>query len=291
MDETLDKDTQEVIQKKSNNSIVSIILSIVIIGMGIYGVKYGNFDGVSKSELERSYTQTSEISFNSLSSVQKNKYVSKDKYLEDIDKLESMPPKTIEKVVEKIVYKDKIVKSEPKEIIVEKIVETKAKEIIVEKIVYKDKIVVSNPRVIEKLIEKTVYKDKTIDRSKFDVFRCYGMSPSGYRLTSQCISGLKKFLKKNTDAKYFEVIAVMNPKDFRTIMILEQKTDLLEQLDLNKKQVSKLKDLSSVGLDKLRVVETIWEVKKILGKQTIVVPVSYNVNSNKYRGTVLRAYK
>ncbi len=117
------------------------------------------------------------------------------------------------------------------------------------------------------------------------------MKPSGYMLTRQCESGLKKFLKKNSDAKYFEVIAVMNPKDFRTIKILEQKTDLLSQIDLNKKQVSQLKELSSVGLDKLRVVETMWQVKKVLGRQTIVVPVSYNVKSTVYRGTVLRAYK
>ena len=52
-----------------------------------------------------------------------------------------------------------------------------------------------------------------------------------------------------------------------------------------------LKHLVAVGLDKLRVNETIWEVKKILGRKANVVPVSYDVNSHHYRGTVVRAYK
>ena len=278
MDDTLNQKTQPPTPvEKSTFPIINVILAVVILGMGIYGFKNGNFDGISKKELEKNYIQKDKITFDLLNRVEKNNYVSKDTYLKEIDKLENKQPKIVEKIIEKIVYKDKIIESKPK-------------EVKVEKIVYKDKIVESDPRVIEKLIEKTVYKDRTIDKTKFDVFKCYGMSPSGYRMTSKCTSGLKKFLIKNKNAKYFEVIAVMNPKDFRTIMILEQKTDLLTQLDLNKKQVSTLKELSTVGLDKLRVVETMWEVKKALGRQTIVVPVSYNVSSKKYRGTVLRAY-
>jgi len=283
MEDTLNQKTQPVkTQENSSSPMLSIVLVVVILGMAIYGYMNGNFDGISKKELQSNYTKNSDISFSLIASAEKQNYISKDKYLDKIDELKNVPPKTVEKVVEKIVekiiYKDKIIEAKPK-------------EVKVEKVIYKDKIIKSDPMIVEKLIEKTVYKDKIIDKSKFDVYKCYGMSPSGYRMSSKCTKGLKSFLKKNAEAKYFEVIAVMNPKDFRTLMILEQKTDLLSQIDLNEKQVSKLKELSSVGLDKLRVVETMWEVKKILGKQTIVVPVSYNVNSEKYRGTVLRAYK
>jgi len=295
MDDTLNQDNKDNLNnsevKGSGNLILNIVLVIVILAMAVFGYLFGNFGSISKNQLENEYIKKSQISFNKITASEKMNYIPKDKYLDEIDKLKKQESKIVEKIVEveKIVYKDKVVTSKPK--IVEKIVERIVyKDKIIkgkDKIVYKEKIIESNPRTIE----KTVYKDRQIDKSKFNTFRCYGMNPSGYRLTSKCISNLKKFLDKNKSAKYFEVIAVMNPKDFRTIMILEQKTHLLSQLDLNKKQVKTLKNLSSVGLDKLRVVETMWEVKKILGKKTIVVPVSYNVNSNKYRGTVLRAYK
>jgi (2Fe-2S) ferredoxin len=284
MEDTLNQRTQPPSNKDDNSSnpTVSIVLLVVIIGMGIYGYMKGNFNGISKKELRDDYTLNSEITFNSIGIAEQNRYMLKDTYNEEINKLKNKEPKVVEKIIEKIVYKDKIK---------EKVVQTKPKEVLIERVIYKNKIVEKDPKVVEKIVQKTIYKDKTIDKSKFEVFKCYGMSSSRYRITSKCATGLKEFLLKNKDAKYFEVIAVMNPKDFRTIMILEQKTDLLSQIDLNKKQVANLKELSSVGLDKLRVVETIWEVKKVLGKQTVVVPVSYKVNSKKYRGTVLRAYK
>jgi predicted RND superfamily exporter protein len=286
MEDTLNQRTQPSSPshepENSSNPILVLLLVAVIIGMGIYGYTKGNFEGVTKEELNEKYTLNSDISFDSIGIAEQNKYISKDEHKKEINKLKNKEPRVVEKVVEKVVYKDKIK---------EKIVQGKSTEVKVEKIVYKDKIIKQNPKVVEKLVERTIYKDRTIDKSKFNFFSCYGMKPSGYTLDKKCANGLKKFLKKNSDAKYFEVIAVMNPKDFRTIKILEQKIDLLNQIDLNKRQVSKLKELSSVGLDKLRVVETIWQVKKILGRDTIVVPVSYNVKSSIHRGTVLRAYK
>jgi len=280
MEDRLNQRTEPQSQEieSSNNPLVALLLSAVIIGMGVYGYTKGNFEGISKKELKENYTLNSEIRFDSIGIAEQNKYIPRDLYKEVVNKLKNKEPR----VIEKIVYKDKIK---------EKIIAGKTTQVKVEKIVYKDKIVKQDPRVIEKLVEKTIYKDRTIDKSKYNFFSCYGMKPSGYALTTKCASGLKKFLKKNSDAAYFEVIAVMNPKDFRTIKILEQKTDLLSQIDLNKRQVSQLKELSSVGLDKLRVVETMWQVKKVLGRDTIVVPVSYNVKSSIHRGTVLRAYK
>ncbi len=291
MDNKLEQNNQNSVgSKKTSSNIFNIILSIIILIMFFVAFKYGNFGSISKKELEANYIKKTELSFNNLSSFEKNNYISMDKYLFEVDKLKNQEEKIVykEKIIkpkEKVIYKEKIVKAEPKIIYKDKIIESEPQ--IIEKTIYKDKIIESEPQIIEKII----YKDKIIDKSKFNVFRCYGMSPSGYRMSAKCETNLKKFLQENKSAKFFEVIAVMNPKDFRTIMILEQKTDLLKELDLNKKQVETLKNLSTVGLDKLRVVETIWGVKKALGKKTIVVPVPYNVYSKKYRGTVLRAYK
>jgi len=285
--------------------------------MGIYGYLFGNFDGISKQTLGNEYVKKSEISFNTMSANEQHNYIKKDKYLDEIDQLKNIEPKVVEKIVEveKIVYKDKIVEVEkivekivPVEKIVEKIVYKdkiiEAEPKIIEKIVYKDKEVSAEPKIVEKIIykdkviqgkekiiEKVIVQDRIIDKSKFNTFRCYGMSPSGFRLTTSCAANLKKFLEKNSDSKYFEVIGVMNPKDFRSIVILKQKLELLKELDLSAEQVDTLKDLVAVGLDKLRVNETIWEVKKILGRQAAVVPVSYDVHSKNVRGTVLRAYK
>ena len=259
MNNTLEEDTQNSVEPKSQTSLIlNVILAIVILAMGIYGFMYGNIGSISKNDLDNDYIKKTDVSFNILSSSEKSRYISKSTYLDEMDKLKNQEPKIIykdkivEKLVEKIVYKDKSVI--PKEKIVEK---------LVEKVVYKDKIIKADSQIIE----KTVYRDKVIDKSKFNTFRCYGMSPSGYRMSAKCDNNLKEFLEENKSAKYFEVIAVMNPKDFRTIMIMEQKTELLKEIDLNKKQVQTLKELSTVGLDKLRVIETIWGVKKILGKK------------------------
>jgi len=310
MDDSLNQNTQEVVEESSSdNTILNVIFITVIMGMAIVGYMYGNFGSIPLEELENDYVKKSTITFNTINKNEKMNYIKKDKYLDEIDKLKNKEPKIVEveKVVEKIVNVDKIIEVEK---IVEKIVEVEkivyrdkiieAEPKIVEKIVYKDKIVMAEPKVVykdkivegeAKIIEKTVFKDVIIDKSKFNVFRCYGMSPSGYRLSPKCENGLKTFLDKNKDAKSFEVIGIMNPKDFRTIVILKQKLELLKELDLSGEQVDVLKHLVAVGLDKLRVNETIWEVKKILGRQANIAPVSYDVNSPHYRGTVVRAYK
>jgi len=314
MSDTLNQDTQDdILESGSDNTILNVIFISIIMGMAIVGYMYGNFGSVSQEELENEYVQKSTITYNTLNTNEKNNYIEKDKYLDEIDKLKNQEPKVVEKIVEveKVVEKiveverkvevvkevDKIVEVE-KIVYVDKIIEAEPK--IVEKIVYKEKIVMSEPKVIykdkvlqgdTKIVEKTVFKDVVIDKSKFNVFRCYGMSPSGYRLSHKCEQGLKKFLDKNKDAKSFEVIGIMNPKDFRTIVILKQKLELLKKLDLSGEQVDTLKHLVAVGLDKLRVNETIWEVKKILGRKANIAPVSYDVNSHHYRGTVVRAYR
>jgi len=318
MDDTLNQNTQEAIEESgSDNTILNVIFITVIMGMAIVGYVYGNFGSIPLEELRNDYVKKSTVTFNTMNANEKMNYIEKDKYLDEIDKLKNKKPKIVEKIievekvvekivevekvvekivkvdkivekiveVEKIVYKDKLIESEPK---------------IIEKIVYKDKVIMSEPKIVykdkivqgkDKVVEKTVFKDVVIDKSKFNFFRCYGMSPSGYRLSDKCERGLKKFLDKNKDAKLFEVIGVMNPKDFRTIVILKQKLELLKKLDLSGEQVDVLKHLVAVGLDTLRVNETIWEVKKILGRKANIAPVSYDVNSKQYRGTVVRAYK
>lgn len=255
--------------KKSNYNILTLILGFAVIMMAFSIYWFGSFDGISEDELKNKFIKKDNISFDNIKQSEKENYISKDKYLSEIQKIKNENVKE----VEKIVYKDKIIKTEPK--IVEK---------VVEKIVYKDKII-----EIEKIVELT--KNRDINKSNFNIFRCYGMAPSGYRLSSNCKSNLKYFLRENSDSEYFEIIAVMNESDFRTLMILKEKQELLKEIDLSVKQISKLEKITNIGLDKLRVIETMWEVKKILGNNTIVVPVSYNVNSKKNRGTIIRAYK
>ena len=184
-----------------------------------------------------------------MNAFEQNQYISKNKYLADIEKYKNIKPE----IVKEIIYKDKIILSKPQ---------------IIEKIVTKDKI-----------IEKIIPQNRVIDRSKYNVFRCYGMSSQGYRLSTQCNKNLNKFLQKNKDSQYFEVIAVFNSKDFTNKSILSEET-------------KEIKNLLRIGLGKLRVIETMWKIRQqLLNKKSIVVPVSYSVTSNKHRGTVIRAYK
>lgn len=272
-------ENQDSQNKKPKSNFLNLFLGFIIIVLAFIMYQFGNFDGISSDELKNDFIKKSDVSFRNIQN--RDDYILKSTHLSELKKSNNTNTKIVEKIVEKIVYKDKIIQSEPK---------------IIEKVVYKDKIIQSKPKILEvekivKLSPQTIYKDREINKSKFNVFKCYGMSPSNYRLSEKCTSDLKSFLKENSNSKYFEVIAVMNPADFRTIMILKQKEELLKEIDLSVEQISQLKNLTSIGLDKLRVVETMWEVKTILGKNTIVVPVSYNVNSKKNRGTIIRAYK
>lgn len=244
--------------QQSSNSIsiiINIILAIIVVTMGAIMFIYGNFGSVNKKDLQNDYIKKENITFDDLSYQEKENYISKAYHTGEIEKLKISQTDKKLNTIEKIVYKDKIIEQEPK------------------------------------IIEKVIYKDSKINRSKFNVFRCYGMLPGSYYMTDECKNGLSWFLKENSDAKYFEVIAVIDDKDFKLLKTLENNMDIIKKLNISQKDIDLIKYLSSVGLDKLRVIETLWDVKKILGKDAVIVPVSYSAKSDKNRGTVVRAYK
>ena len=237
------------IEKGYFNIIIHLVLIIIIIMLITYGYLYSNFGSVSKKELQSDYIKKESISFHALNSFEQNQYVSKNKYLTDLKKYKNIKPQ----IVKEIIYKDNVILSKPR---------------IIEKIITQDKI-----------IEKIVSQDRVINKSKFNVFRCYGMDAQRYRLSPECNKELDKFLQKNTNSQYFEIIAVFNTKDFTNNSAL-------------KKETKELRNLLKIGLGKLRVIETMWKMKQLLDdEKKIIVPVSYSVTSPKYRGTIIRAYK
>lgn len=250
-------------QQSTLQFTLNIIFFIIIIALLAAGYIYGNFDGVSKSELQSSYVKKDALTFYHIPYKEQDKYIPVKEHLKQIEEIRVKK----EKPIKEIVYKE----SKPK---------------VVEKIVYKEKTIQAKPT------KEIIYQNIKSGSSSFDTFRCYGMPRGSYYLTKECEENLDAFLEKNREAKYFEVIAVEDDTPFRTLRKLGENIDMLKGLDITKDNLDFVHKCSKNGLDKLRVNETIWNIKKKLGLDTLAVPVSYKATSKEEnRGTVVRAYR
>lgn len=250
---------EEIKEQKSNLSLIlNTVFAVIILALALIMFFYGNFGSIPKDTLDKEYIKKSDISFDDLEDETKAKYIL-------LEKAKDIAPK--------IIYKDKIIKPEPE-------------------IKYIEKVVKTAPEVVEKEVEKIIYKDNILDKTKFNVFRCYGMNAGSYYLTKECQEKLKIFITNNKNSKYFEVIGITDKLDFKLLKKVENSEQTLENLHIKEKDIQKLRALSTKGLAKLRVEETIWDVKKLLQNSTIEVsPVSYNIETEDIRGSVIRAYK
>ena len=95
---------------------------------------------------------------------------------------------------------------------------------------------------------------------------------------------LNKFLDKNKDARFFEVIGVINQTEFSVLDKLKN--------EANKKGIERISNLSQIGLSRKRVIEGTWSIKNHLGVDTNIQVVNYTITSKKNnKGFVVRAYK
>ena len=238
---------------KGNNTLSYTLIGIIIVLLGYIGYIYNSHDLLKKGELKKTYIKKESISFSDLPSYAKSDYITKYDYTKKVDQLNSK----INDLETKISANDIVTVQNKEERTVESITETK---------------------VI------TPEKDKTKAKLKFVSFKCYDMIDGGYYPSKKCVKDLNIFLDHHKDAETFEVIGVVNTKEF----------DLIRKLKdvYGNGEVARLSEFAQLGLSRKRVVEGTWVIKNHLGTKTNVQVVNYTITSKKgNKGFVVRAYK
>lgn len=260
--------------EKTNNTIGYSLIAAVVILLGYIIYIYMSHDMVKKGDLKKEYIKKDNISFNMLSSHEKGRYVGfyeHDSKISQLNQQISQLKKELQDAKENV--------QEPK--IVEKIVE-------VEKIV---KVEVPVPVEVEKSTKVVDSQDikeesaiKVIDEtlSKFNTYTCKSLEEGSVKITSVCKKQLYSFLDKNKDAKKYEVIGMVDDKDFKFINKLKDV--------YGAKKVKELSKYSQIGLSRQRVIEASWLIKEHIGNYSDIKTVNYTIHSQNKKGFVVRAY-
>ena len=128
-------------------------------------------------------------------------------------------------------------------------------------------------------------------RSK-DFARCYDMEQGGYYISYRCKKSIVDFVDRHKNAKYFEVIPIVDAVEFKLFKHLEDNKFIYENLGTTQGSINKLKKFSKRGLAKQRAVEASWVIKAHTKRAAVTYTVHYEILSEEgKRGVVIRAYE
>jgi len=128
--------------------------------------------------------------------------------------------------------------------------------------------------------------------SNYNVVKCYDMKPGSYYLTQKCEDDIIAFLKANKEASKFEVIGVVDDKDFMLLNKLKNNKSITKDLGISQKSIDRLERFSNIGLSRFRVIEASWLITQITKEEARFSPVNYTIHSKKNnRGVVIRVFK
>lgn len=121
---------------------------------------------------------------------------------------------------------------------------------------------------------------------------CYDMEMGSYFISWKCKKGIISFIDKHRDAKYFELISLVDDAEFTLYKNLENNDFIYEKLNVTQQSINKLKKLSQAGLAKHRAVEANWVIKAHTDRAAKVYSANYHLISHDgKRGVLVRAYK
>lgn len=145
------------------------------------------------------------------------------------------------------------------------------------------------------VVEENIKEEKVVSTEATkvkDFAKCYNMDNSDYIISYQCKKEITNYVDKHKDAKYFEIIAIVDPLEFKLYKNLQNNEFLYEKLDVNQTTIDKLKKFSQAGLAKQRAVEASWVIKAHAGRKTKTYTVHYEIVSQEgKKGVLVRAYK
>lgn len=148
------------------------------------------------------------------------------------------------------------------------------------KVETKEKVVVKEVKVNKRSFKKYYNSDK------YNLLKCYDYKAADIFPDSSCKKDLKKFLENNKDALRIEIIPVIGKEDHK---LFDKIKDRIKDMDIDFQE--KVKEYLVRGLSRERVLEISWEIKNILGEDTVLTPTNYYVKSPKEnKGVLIRAY-
>jgi len=273
-------ETTDTNQEPKSSSILYISIILLLMSLCYIAYLYLSYEIIKKDQLKEKYVLKNNINFDMLPSYEKSNYVDSYKYTNQITNLK----KQIQQI-----QKNNISTNNIRTIEVEKIV-----KVPVEKIVEVEKIIkVPVDRIVE--VEKNVTipfdtKDETqilkeIETTNltFNTYTCKNMKSGSIQISQKCKNDLYSFLKRNKDSKVFEVIGMIDNKDFK---LLNKLKDVYGE-----KKIRHLSKYSQIGLSRQRVIEASWLMKKYLGDYNNIKTVNYKINAKDKKGFIVRAYK
>ncbi|EQB39390.1 hypothetical protein M947_06945 [Sulfurimonas hongkongensis] len=120
---------------------------------------------------------------------------------------------------------------------------------------------------------------------------CYDMEMGSYIISWECKKNIISFINKHKDAKYFEIIPLVDDAEFTLYKNLENNDFIYDKLNVTQNSINKMKKLSQSGLAKHRAVEANWVIKVHTNKKAKVYSANYHLISHDgKRGILVRAY-
>ncbi|MBU1659642.1 hypothetical protein KKG72_11435 [bacterium] len=125
-----------------------------------------------------------------------------------------------------------------------------------------------------------------------DFAKCYNMDVGSYIIDYTCKKNILTYINKYKDAKYFEIIGIVDDIEFKLYKNLENNDFLYENLGITKNTIAKMKKLSESGLAKHRTIEASWLIKSNASVDALTYSTNYHILSkDNKRGVLVRAYK
>lgn len=125
-----------------------------------------------------------------------------------------------------------------------------------------------------------------------DFAKCYDMEVGKYSISSQCRKNIIAFVDKHKNAKYFEIIGIIDETEFTLFKNLQTNSFIYDKLKVTQHTIDTMKKLSQSGLAKHRAIEANWVIKAHTQKKAQVYNANYNLLSNDgKKGFVIRAYE
>ena len=145
-------------------------------------------------------------------------------------------------------------------------------------------VTVVTPMQMPSMINKDMRKAK-------DSVQCSNMTKESFMMPKRCEDKIIKYVKKHKDAKYFEVIGLVDNSEFKLFNNIKKNEALYRKMGIGKCTVNKLKKYTYAGLATFRAMEASWVIKTATKQKAVTHNAHYKLVSKKgNRGVVVRAY-
>lgn len=146
--------------------------------------------------------------------------------------------------------------------------------------------------VKERVKDEQPLKVTATARMAKDSLQCSNMNSGGYEMSKTCKKNIINYVKKHKNAKYFEIIGIVDSFEFKLFSALQKNDFIHKKLGVSQKTLMTLKKYSQMGLAKYRANEASWVIKSFTKQVAQTYSSHYKLVSKKgSRGVLVRAYE